>query len=70
MLVHGFPDTPHTWRHLGPVLAERGYRVVAPWLPGYDAPVDKDLSVGTYVRHLLDVRREYAADERAISDRP
>ena len=35
-LVHGFPDTPHTWRHLGPVLVERGYRVVAPWLPGYD----------------------------------
>ena len=26
--VHGFPDTPHTWRHLGPVLAEHGYRVV------------------------------------------
>lgn len=66
VLVHGFPDTPHTWRYLGPVLAERGYRVVAPWLPGYDAPVGKPVSAGTYVRYLLDVRREYRADERAV----
>jgi pimeloyl-ACP methyl ester carboxylesterase len=66
VLVHGFPDTPYTWRHLGPALAERGYRVIAPWLPGYDAPVDKNISVGSYVRHILDVRREYGADDRAI----
>lgn len=66
VLVHGFPDTPHTWRHLGPVLAERGYRVVAPWLPGYDAPVGKNVSVGTYVRHVLDIRREHTADDRAV----
>ena len=24
VLLHGFPDTAHTWRHLGPVLAEDG----------------------------------------------
>jgi pimeloyl-ACP methyl ester carboxylesterase len=66
VLVHGFPDTPYTWRHLGPHLAERGYRVVAPWLPGYDVPVAKNISVGTYVRHILDIRREYGADDRAI----
>ena len=29
VLAHGFPDTPFTWRHLGPTLAHRGYRVVA-----------------------------------------
>lgn len=66
VLVHGFPDTPGTWRHLGPDLAGRGYRVVAPWLPGYDAPASKPVSVGTYVRAVLDVRREYRADERAV----
>jgi pimeloyl-ACP methyl ester carboxylesterase len=66
VLVHGFPDTPYTWRHLGPVLAERGYRVVAPWLPGYDAPTNKPISVGTYVRAVLDVRRDYEADDRAV----
>jgi pimeloyl-ACP methyl ester carboxylesterase len=66
VLVHGFPDTPFTWRHLGPDLAVRGYRVVAPWLPGYDAPVGKNISVGTYVRHVLDIRREHRGDARAI----
>ena len=66
VLVHGFPDTPHTWRHLGPDLAGLGYRVVAPWLPGYDAPVSKPVSAGTYVRSLLDVRREYREGDRAL----
>ena len=66
LLVHGFPDTPYTWRYLGPDLVERGYRVVAPWLPGYDAPTNRPISVGTYVRHVLDVRRSYRADERAV----
>jgi pimeloyl-ACP methyl ester carboxylesterase len=66
VLAHGFPDTPFTWRHLGPDLVRRGYRVVAPWLPGYDAPTDRPISVGTYVRHLLEVRRRYDGDDRAI----
>lgn len=35
VMVHGFPDTPHTWDFAGPRLAELGYRVVAPWLRGY-----------------------------------
>lgn len=35
MLLHGFPDTAHTWRHLGPVLADAGWRVVAPFSRGY-----------------------------------
>ncbi len=64
--VHGFPDTPYTWRHLGPALAGRGFRVVAPWLPGYDAPATGPISVGTYVRHIEKVRREYRADARAV----
>jgi pimeloyl-ACP methyl ester carboxylesterase len=66
VLMHGFPDTPHTWRHLGPHLAQLGFRVVAPWLPGYDAPVGKPVSAGTYVRSLLEDRRDYQADERAV----
>ena len=39
LLLHGFPDTPGTWRHLAPALAARGYRVVAPYLRGY-APTE------------------------------
>jgi len=35
LCLHGFPDSAHTWRHLLPALAERGYRAVAPFLRGY-----------------------------------
>lgn len=66
VLVHGFPDTPYTWRHLGPDLVKRGYRVVAPWLPGYDAPTERPISVGTYVRHVLDVRRSFGGDRAVL----
>jgi pimeloyl-ACP methyl ester carboxylesterase len=39
LLLHGFPDTAHTWRHLIPELAGAGYRVVAPFMRGY-APTE------------------------------
>jgi pimeloyl-ACP methyl ester carboxylesterase len=35
LLLHGFPDTARTWRHLMPQLAEAGYRAVAPFMRGY-----------------------------------
>ena len=35
LLLHGFPDTPHTWRRLMPRLAAAGYTCIAPWLRGY-----------------------------------
>jgi pimeloyl-ACP methyl ester carboxylesterase len=35
LCLHGFPDTARTWRHLLPLLADRGYRAVAPWMRGY-----------------------------------
>jgi pimeloyl-ACP methyl ester carboxylesterase len=35
VLLHGFPDTALTWRHLGPELADAGWRVVAPFTRGY-----------------------------------
>ncbi|GII00453.1 alpha/beta fold hydrolase [Planobispora takensis] len=35
LCLHGFPDTAHTWRHLMPELAARGYRAVAPFMRGY-----------------------------------
>ncbi|TDD70112.1 alpha/beta hydrolase [Actinomadura darangshiensis] len=35
LLLHGFPDSPHTWRHLMPELAAAGYRAVAPFMRGY-----------------------------------
>ena len=35
LLLHGFPDTAHTWNHQMPALAAAGYRAVAPYLRGY-----------------------------------
>lgn len=35
LLLHGFPDTAWTWRHLMGPLADAGYRAVAPYLRGY-----------------------------------
>ena len=35
LALHGFPDTAWTWRRLAPLLAEDGWRVVAPHLRGY-----------------------------------
>jgi pimeloyl-ACP methyl ester carboxylesterase len=35
LLLHGFPDSPYTWRHLMRPLAEAGYRAVAPAMRGY-----------------------------------
>ena len=43
LMLHGFPDTAHTWSHQMEALAAAGYRVVAPFLRGYppsDIPIN------------------------------
>jgi pimeloyl-ACP methyl ester carboxylesterase len=35
VLLHGFPDTPHTWERARGVLNTAGYRTVVPYLRGY-----------------------------------
>ncbi|MDH4847961.1 alpha/beta hydrolase [Pseudomonas sp. BN605] len=35
VLIHGWPDSPTCWKNVAPVLAESGYRVLAPALRGY-----------------------------------
>jgi pimeloyl-ACP methyl ester carboxylesterase len=37
LLLHGFPETSASWTKLMPVLADAGYRVIAPDLRGYAA---------------------------------
>lgn len=39
LLLHGFPDTPHTWNLVRPALAAKGWRVVSPFMRGY-APTE------------------------------
>lgn len=35
LCMHGFPDTPFTYRHLLPALADLGFRAVAPFVRGF-----------------------------------
>ncbi|MFC7963776.1 alpha/beta fold hydrolase [Streptomyces cinereoruber] len=37
LLVHGFPDSHHLWRHQVPALASAGFRCVTPTLRGFGA---------------------------------
>ena len=60
LCLHGFPDSPHTWRHLLPALAAAGYRAVAPFTRGY-APTSVPAS-GVYQTAAL------ARDANALHD--
>jgi pimeloyl-ACP methyl ester carboxylesterase len=45
VLLHGFPDCGHLWRHQVPALAAAGFRVIVPDQRGYgqsDKPADVD----------------------------
>ena len=46
LLLHGFPDTAHTWDYVMPQLAAAGYRAVAPFMRGYHPTVTP--ANGTY----------------------
>lgn len=68
VLQHGFPDTPATWRHLAPLLVDRGYRVAMPWLRGW-APSTLGTAPATTARLGADLRTLHAAlggDGRAV----
>src|SRR3954469_19829502 len=50
LLLHGFPDSAHTWRRLLPALADAGFRAAAPWTRGYAptaVPADGAYTVAT-----------------------
>ncbi|GMH59533.1 hypothetical protein TrRE_jg217, partial [Triparma retinervis] len=40
VLLHGFPDTPNTWKSLKARLSKAGYACYTPWLPGYSSGED------------------------------
>lgn len=67
--LHGFPDTAWTWRHLGPVLANRGWRVVAPFSRGY-APsslaADASYHIGALMDDAVGLHAALGGDARAV----
>src|SRR4051794_4519052 len=58
MLLHGFPQSPAAWEGVVPALTAAGYRVVAPWLPGYrggPAPRDQALPLDAAADEMVRV---------------
>lgn len=69
LCLHGFPDTPHTWRHLLPQLAAAGYRAVAPWTRGYAptvVPGDGDYSALALAADANALHEALGADADAV----
>ena len=70
LLVHGYPDTAWTWRHLGPELAADGRHVVAPFTKGY-APtglaLNDDYRVAEQAKDILALHEALdAGDDAAL----
>ena len=67
LLVHGFPDTAHTWDAVMPQIAAAGFRAVAPFTRGYhpteipaDGKYDTD-TLGADLVALIDALGEQSA---------
>jgi pimeloyl-ACP methyl ester carboxylesterase len=69
LLVHGFPDTAWSWRHVGPALADAGWRVVAPFSRGYaptDLAPDGNYQLGALVHDVVASHAALGGDSRAL----
>lgn len=69
VLLHGFPDTAHTWRHLGPALADAGWRVVAPFTRGYapsGVPTDGSGHVAALMADAVGVHAAFGGGPDAV----
>jgi pimeloyl-ACP methyl ester carboxylesterase len=71
ILLHGYPQTRHTWRHQVPALGAAGYRAVAPDQRGYSAGVRPDpakelaaYAVDRLVQDVLDLAHAAGARGR------
>ena len=55
LMLHGFPDTAHTWDDLRPRIAAKGYRAISPFMRGYhpSAIPDRDPDQETLARDPL-----------------
>jgi pimeloyl-ACP methyl ester carboxylesterase len=69
LCLHGFPDTAWGWRKLAPLLAARGWRVVAPFMRGYapsDLAPDGAYQIGALARDAIEMHAALGGDERAV----
>ncbi|WP_280459571.1 alpha/beta fold hydrolase [Nocardia carnea] len=69
LCLHGFPDSAWTWRRLGPALADRGFRVIAPFTRGYAptaVPADGVYHLGALAYDALAIHRAFGAPDDAV----
>ena len=52
LLLHGFPDSSHLWRHQIPALTGAGFRAIAPDLRGFGES-DKPEAVEDYALPVI-----------------
>ncbi|MFJ4675471.1 alpha/beta fold hydrolase [Kitasatospora sp. NPDC088783] len=69
LLMHGFPMSPATYRHLMPALAAAGYRAVAPYLRGFapsTLPPDGSFAIADLVSDINGLHEALGGDGDAV----
>ncbi|MBS4729534.1 hypothetical protein MSM1_14670 [Mycobacterium sp. SM1] len=70
LCVHGFPDSPFTYRYLLPALAEAGFHAVAPFMRGYAPtqlpPLRTRVHTSVLVADQLALAAELGGDRNAL----
>src|SRR3954447_4105787 len=68
LMLHGVPDTAHTWDDLRPRIAAKGYRAVSPLMRGYrpSAVPDRNTDQETLSRDPLALIEALGAREAVI----
>src|SRR5580693_2999032 len=68
LMLHGFPDTAHTWDFVRPRIAAKGYRAVSPFMRGYhptEAPT-RDADQETLAADVLALVTALGATEAVV----
>lgn len=69
LCVHGFPDSAHSWRFVAPLLAAKGFRVVAPFTRGYSPTglaADDDYHLGALMSDMIDLHASLNGGDDAL----
>ncbi|BAX92870.1 alpha/beta fold hydrolase [Mycobacterium shigaense] len=68
LMLHGFPDTAHSWDDVRPRIAAAGYRAVSPFMRGYrpSGIPDRDPDQETLARDPLALIEALGADDAVV----
>ena len=69
LCLHGFPDSPWSYRYLLPELAQAGYRAVAPFMRGYaptEVAADGRYDTGTLAADAVALHEALGATGQAV----